>query len=546
MTQQNSIISLNSLLNLSNKLNESTDKEFILYSTMLSFMGKLLISKASIYIRSGNYQYKLLTHKGNFEIKFHNSDLPNTITDLTEIRENCIFCEQGVNFIIPLVIDSKIDAVFFLGKSLIEHSLSDDEIHYISLVSTICSTAVKNALTINSFKVAKERAERHSQLLSTLFEVGRDFSTFINKEQILRTLTLNLMGQLMVSRFAIFYIEENNTHSELVNRFSRSFDGAFLEQICTSELASKVEVDEDVSIVAPMKVKGIRKGLMLIGKKLNAAEFSDNDLLFIEALGNTAIAALENERLFREELEKKKLENELNIALEIQRNLLPKSEPILSNFDIYGSTIPSRHVGGDYFDYIQLSANKYLLAIADVSGKGIPASLIMANMQAALHLLSNSKLPLSEIIRNTNNLIYQNTSADKFVTGFFCIIDNDESSVEFLNAGHNPPYLIKNNNIETLNDGGLILGFMPNPPSYQSRKIILEQGQVIVCFTDGVNEARDKLGNEYGDERIITVSTDHQQQLSKDIGIALLDDVQRFVNGNVQYDDITLLIIKHK
>ncbi len=545
MNKKTSIINLNSLLDLSAKLNESDSKDFIIYSTLLSLMGKLLITKAAVYMKSEvSNNYELLLSKGNFIVNFSIDDLPKEFIDLTNIKDECNFCQQGVNFIIPLILDNELKYVILLGKSLIEHNLSDDEINYITLVSNVCSNAIKNANNLNSYRVAKENAERHTQLLATLFEIGRDFSSFINREQIIKTLTLNLMGQLTVSRFAVFTIDEQNNYFEIINRFSTKFDNELLNRICNSEIANKLEDDNDISVVAPMKVKGDRKGLMLIGKKLSKGDFSDNDILFIEALGNTAIAALENERLFREEIEKKKLESELGIALEIQRNLLPQKPPKLKNFDIYGVTIPSRHVGGDYFDYIKISENKYLLAIADVSGKGIPASLIMANMQAALHLLTKSEFTLINLIQRTNYLIYNNTSADKFVTGFFCIIDDDNSTIEYLNAGHNPPYLIENDDVEMLKEGGLILGFMEKPPSYHSKTLKIGENQLIVCFTDGVNEARDIIGNEYGDDRLILLSKQNQTFSAEIIAKNIIQDVSNFVNGNTQYDDITLLIIK--
>lgn len=543
MNISKSIINLNSLLDLSAKLIESDNKEFVINSTLLSLMGKLLITKAAVY-SIDNYNTNLLISKGNFAVNFDILELPYDFVDLSNLDSENNFSKQDVNFIIPLRIDNEIKYVFLLGKSLIEHSLSDDESNYISLVSNICGNAIKNAENLNSFRVAKENAERHTQLLSTLFEIGRDFSTFINRDQIIKTLTLNLMGQLTVSRFAVFTIDSEDNYYEIINRFPTKFDDEFLKSICKSEIAVKLYDNSEISIVAPMKVKGDRKGLMLIGKKLGKSEFSDNDILFIEALGNTAIAALENERLFREEIEKKKLESELSIALEIQRNLLPKNSPKLKNFDVFGISIPSRHVGGDYFDYIKITDNKYLLAIADVSGKGIPASLIMANMQAALHLLTKSEFTLIELIQKTNYLIYNNTSADKFVTGFFCLIDDDKLTIEYLNAGHNPPYLIKGDEVDMLKEGGLILGFMEKPPAYKSKTITMEDDQILVCFTDGVNEARNKIEEEYGDERLIKISQFSQNYPSEKIAQSIIKDLSIFVDDNVQYDDITLLIIK--
>jgi sigma-B regulation protein RsbU (phosphoserine phosphatase) len=411
---------------------------------------------------------------------------------------------------------------------------------------------------VKSFKEQKDKVERHNQLLTTLFEIGRDFSSFFNREQIIRTLAFNLMGQLAVTRFAVYLIDEHNEFHQITNRFGKRLDQEFLnESCCSTEIAIKIEdcnlnqeqleviSSLDIKIVAPMKVQGNHKGLLLIGRKMNGGEFSDHDLLFIEALGNTAIAALENERLFHEELEKKRLESELSIALEIQRNLLPKKAPVLVHFEISGTTIPSRHVGGDYFDFIQLDEHRYLIAIADVSGKGIPASLIMANMQSALRLLSKTDFSLIKVIQQVNYLIYLNTSADKFVTGFFAIINDENGEIEFVNAGHNPPFLIRNSgDIELLHEGGLILGFLESDFNYQSRKIKLESGETILMFTDGVNEARNTFQEEFSDERLEQSLREHHNLSAKELMGNVINDVKEFVGPASQYDDITMVVIK--
>ena len=551
------IINLNSLLDLSARLYDSDVGIFFLNSTLLSLMGKLRITKASIFtFNDDECKFNLSLTKGNFNITPNFNFIPNNFFEINELDIH--LKNKGVRYIIPIYIQLKPYALIYLGNSLIEHSLTEEEIKYINLVSNIAANAITNAQNISSFKAAKENAERHNQLLTTLFEIGRDFSSFFNREQILRTLNLNLMGQLTVSRFAVFLTNENNEYIPLINRFTGTFSSDILNKICISEIAERIcmeglnedEIkfvnDNEIIISAPMKVQGVHKGLMIIGRKMNRGEFTDHDILFIEALGNTAIAALENERLFREELEKKRLESELGIALEIQRNLLPKKAPELKLFDIYGVSIPSRHVGGDYFDFIQIDESRYLVAVADVSGKGIPASLIMANMQAALHLLTRTVPSLEDIILQTNFLLYHNTSPDKFVTGFFCIIDDVSGTIEYINAGHNPPLFLQHNDLNHLKEGGLILGFLENPPKYHSAKIENDENYTIVSFTDGVNEARNAYGEEYSDERLENLSLNNSDMSAELLTNKIIDDVKDFVGNSFQYDDITLVVIKKK
>jgi sigma-B regulation protein RsbU (phosphoserine phosphatase) len=257
------------------------------------------------------------------------------------------------------------------------------------------------------------------------------------------------------------------------------------------------------------------------------------------------MAALENERLFTEEIEKKRLESEISIALEIQKNLLPKEPPITENFDIYGFSLPTYQVGGDYFDYIKIDENRLLLAIADVSGKGIPASLIMANTQAALRVLARNKIDPVSIANQINSLLYENTSPDKFVTCFFGVLDQTNNQFTYLNAGHNPPYLFKSDGtMHELHEGGLILGFMEHDFGYNTGNVKLESGDLIIMFTDGVTESHNIAHEEYGEQRLLELIKEVKHHNSFDIAQAISADVKKFAGNCPQFDDITTIVLK--
>jgi sigma-B regulation protein RsbU (phosphoserine phosphatase) len=294
-----------------------------------------------------------------------------------------------------------------------------------------------------------------------------------------------------------------------------------------------------------MFIQGNPKALLVIGKKMNGSEFTDENLQFIEALGNTAISTLESERLFKEEIEKKKLENELNLALDIQKNLLPKNVPNVKYFEIHGISLPSRHVGGDYYDFIKLDENRTIVAIADVSGKGMPAALLMANVQAALRVIAPLGLPLREIVQRLNKIVYLNTSSDKFVTFFMGILESEHKTFEYINAGHNPPFILHSDlHIEHLTAGGLILGFMDDPFEYEQAVVKLEQDSVICMFTDGITEALNTSNLEYGDERLQELVRDIRKFPVEEMLKIIVEDVQQFAIGTQQFDDITLIGVK--
>ena len=190
----------------------------------------------------------------------------------------------------------------------------------------------------------KTNLEQQNQLLSSLFEMSREFSFFLSKEHIVRLMSYRLMGQLMVSRYCIYLIGGDSNLHLVVNRFDKNIPEDFLKEILSIDKTDKIKninFSSDVfkffntikaKIFSPMIVQGKIKGFLIVGKKLNNEEFTSANLEFIEALGNRGIVAIENDRLFKEELEKKKLESEMNLGLEIQQNLMPKQIPIIANY----------------------------------------------------------------------------------------------------------------------------------------------------------------------------------------------------------------------
>ncbi len=266
---------------------------------------------------------------------------------------------------------------------------------------------------------------------------------------------------------------------------------------------------------------------------------------FVESLGNTTISALENARLFQEEVNKKRLESELALAHDIQAKLLPGKIPHLPGFDLAAASISSKQVGGDYYDFIPLSTTEMLVAIADVSGKGMPASLLMANVQAALRVLAPLRLELPDMIERINAIIYQNTGADKFITFFCGIINSDTGQFHYINAGHNPPLLLRaDTTIHELKEGGIILGILDTPPPYSVGTVIIEHGETLLLFTDGVSEAMNPDDVEFGDAQTSdTLRTTSELPAASAVS-AFIQTVQNHAASAPQSDDITLAIIK--
>jgi sigma-B regulation protein RsbU (phosphoserine phosphatase) len=299
-----------------------------------------------------------------------------------------------------------------------------------------------------------------------------------------------------------------------------------------------------VKLLVPMILHNEVKGIIALGKKMSGREYSDGDLEFLFSIGNLVIISLENSHLFAEAIEKQKMEDELLIAREIQKGLLPSKLPDIPRYDIAAINISSKQVGGDYYDVIKVSEAKFIIAVGDVSGKGTPASLLMANLQAMIRALVPLGLNLSELTKRVNDLIYESTGNDRFITFFWGAIDPNSNTLNYVNAGHNPPILLRRDGkIERLEIGGLLLGVMKTVVPYKEGNIKLEAGDTLVLFTDGVSEAMNSQGVEYGEDKLLAVIKSNRNQSAGTILNRIVESVQEY-SGAYQSDDITQVVVK--
>ncbi|MCY7363587.1 MAG: PP2C family protein-serine/threonine phosphatase, partial [Ignavibacteria bacterium] len=275
---------------------------------------------------------------------------------------------------------------------------------------------------------------------------------------------------------------------------------------------------------------------------------SETDIEFLESIVNLSLISIQNSNLFQEYLDKQKIENELKIAREIQLALLPTNIPEIKGYEISGMNLPAMQVGGDYYDIIKLTETKFAIVIADVSGKGTPASLLMANIQSAVHsylkLYEEGSFELSKVTEKINELIYENTASDKFITFFWGILDSEKNTFEYINAGHNPPIFLQNNKLVQLTDGGFMIGIMDTGVVYEVGNIEIGNNDSIVFYTDGVTEANSKDGEEFGEEKLSDILTENKNLNAEEILGKIKESIVDFTKDTPQYDDITMIVLK--
>jgi len=302
--------------------------------------------------------------------------------------------------------------------------------------------------------------------------------------------------------------------------------------------------EKGVAITLPMVAGDEFVGTLNVGAKRSGEDFTGGDLEIFEEAAGHAAQAVRTLSLQAEYVEKKRMERDLDVAKGIQKNLMPRCIPEVKGLDLFGESRSCFEVAGDYFDLLPVDGDRLLLVIADVSGKGAGAALIMANLQASLRLAVKLEHPLPDIVHEINNLIVQNTAPNQFITFFLARWDSASRTLRYINAGHNPPALIRaGGDVERLSPTGMILGILPDN-AYREEEAVLHPGDLIALFTDGYSEAMNAAGEEFGEDRLVAVVRDHREQKPADIARALLNAVESFTRGEAPDDDLTLILAK--
>jgi serine phosphatase RsbU (regulator of sigma subunit) len=285
-------------------------------------------------------------------------------------------------------------------------------------------------------------------------------------------------------------------------------------------------------------------GLVYLDTLMRSRPFTEEDLRVVTALANLAAAKIENVRLLEESLEKRRMEDDMRVAAEIQRGLLPNKAPIVAGYGIVGSNTPSRSVGGDYYDFA-VEDGQLLFALGDVSGKGTGAALLMTVLRAAVrgHWAHGS---VEEAVIKINSTVCQNVTAGKYITFFVGRLDPSSGRIRYVNAGHNPPMIVRPNAApSTLTSGGMVLG-MFDPIPYAEGEAVIESGEALLVFSDGVTETWSPEDEEYGEERLLDVATLNVHRSAQSLHDAILKSVDGFANGRKAADDRTLIVVKRE
>jgi phosphoserine phosphatase RsbU/P len=287
-------------------------------------------------------------------------------------------------------------------------------------------------------------------------------------------------------------------------------------------------------------------GLVYADSPTYETTFTEEHLNILTTLASVASIRVENARLLEERFERERMERELELATEIQQRFQPSAPPVMEGYEFQGISFSCYEIGGDYYDFIARSDNKMLIALGDVSGKGTAAALLMSSLHAAIHGQVSAKSTLPEIVKSVNQYLSENTPTNRFVTLFIAELDPDAGTLQYINAGHNPPLIGRAGGaVEQLASGGFPLGIMPTA-EYEIGETQLEPGEALVIYSDGVSEAANLQGEEFGVERLSKVVNQHLTASASGLRDKVESALSTFTQTAPAGDDITLVIVKRK
>ncbi len=282
--------------------------------------------------------------------------------------------------------------------------------------------------------------------------------------------------------------------------------------------------------------------LQLLNKK--SGPFTQGDAAMLRNISDHVALALENAQLHREMIAKQRMERDLALARSIQLGLLPERPPQLAGFEIAVSHRLSLECGGDYYDFIPLGPDTTLAVVADVEGKGVGSAMVMANLQATLHALLAHLHSLERLVESLNDMILADTRGQKYMTMFVGLLDQPHRTLHYVNAGHVPPAVVRaNGDVDYLREGGMVVGLFPNQ-HFDRGHVRLEPGDIVVACTDGITEAMDRDGEEFGQERLVQLVAKERALPAAELVQSVLTEVDLFSRGGTHEDDRVILIMK--
>lgn len=429
--------------------------------------------------------------------------------------------------LLPLIDNSYF--IFFCGEKIDKSAFTETDKITLQMFIQLLDSAYQALINQKKEKHLIFSLNHRVVQLNTLIDTGIEIS---------RLQKINSLLELALER-AVSLTNASYGSLEAVTKDGNSNKIFFPTDVPDKVFESKNKISTSVSY------NGIEYILNLVEKESRdkSENFDETDKILLTAFARQVQTSLENERLHKEALLGERMQKEIEMAAAMQRRIIPQNLPEIKNFSIHGFNIPSLEIGGDYYDVVKLVSEKYLLIIADVAGKGVASGLLVNSLNAYLNAYLENHFELKDIARKLNKVIFQASTPEKYITAFVAILNPETSSLEYVNAGHNPIYLDKNGKLVKLDKGGIAFGMFNMDLPYESETIVMNKNDRILFYTDGITEAMNEIGDEYTDEKLEDFFLRNSSCDTKTFLNELVASIKDHTKDTPQSDDITALYL---
>jgi sigma-B regulation protein RsbU (phosphoserine phosphatase) len=448
--------------------------------------------------------------------------------------------EPRPHIVIPLRTHRDASGLLALSSS---SEIADDDLQLIRAGAGFLNLLLTNLRLVQEMREGDFQLKYRLWELESLYDIGLSIAATLNVDELADEVLFRMISLTNARRAAVFLREGDNF------KLYRDFgDTLSLGDELSARLMSSPEpmiLDGGLVVLMPIKGNNETIGVLAAGDRETregVGPFEANELRLLSLFANQVAIALENARLHRDALEKQAMQRELDLAATIQRDILPKAIPDVAGLPIATLSRPARQVGGDYHAFFERDGVISLL-VADVAGKSMPAALLVSALHAALQLLFAEDRELGDIATELNKHIHRWSAENKFVTLVMVSIDREQETIEFVNAGHNPQYIVCNGEIETLKSHGLPVGILPNS-RYMTQRRPFPAGSLVVLYSDGITEAEDVAGEEFENSRLEVVLRQNLDAPPSVVRDQIAAAVDAFAAGAPQKDDQTIVIAR--
>ena len=531
---------LEALLESAELLHASLRLEDLLRHLMRTVMGRLLVGRAVIAIRKDSGMQVALVR-----------GIPSL--QIGERFDEETARAAGVGQILPIGDASDPVGRLGIGKPM-RGELDPEEVAFLHALLGLAASGIQNAQSHDEAVRLNQSLDQKIQELRALLDLVRGLSGTLEADAVARLLALTLAGRWALRKYAVAAWREG--HPLTLRQRGLDLGGVLGNREALAELPDAHLLTEEAhgigrgSVLFPIRSGGALNGVVVCGPRGGDLPYGEGDLEFGAGLVAQAAVAFDNAWHFRETLVKQQMEKELAVAAEIQRLLFPASLPGLRNTAIAARNRQAKQVGGDYYDVLPVAVRDpsapHLLCVVDVSGKGMFASILMSNIQATLRALLHGEPQMQTLAGRTNDLLHATTPSNRYATAFLAIYDPETGLCRWVNCAHADGLILRaSGEVERMTCTGMALGMFPRQV-YDEQVSMLEPGDLLAMYSDGVSDAQNLAEEDFGVERLIDVLREHAAKPAESIVDAVFEAIDRFAGDAPQFDDITLMVVKRE